>query len=135
MSKMGRPKIEEELSTKEIIEIMLEHATKGGFLFQLPMRIYVKTDVMVSLSYLDKIKDPDFLRAKTISRGFCASYWVDELQKASISPSFVIMVMKNVGDWRDHREVKLESSSTVTMDADGARKELQRLKDEIAESV
>lgn len=140
MSKMGRPTIMEstELTIEQVKLIMLDHAVSGGFLATLPAQIWKKTNVMVSLSYIEKIKEDDFLRAKAVAKALCGEYWNSMMLQAAIPSAVWIFIAKNVMEWRDYKDVKIESNQSITtqdISVEEAKKELERLKLEIAENV
>lgn len=120
-NKGGRPKKDEEISTDEIIEIMIEAAMRGGFFQQIPYEIYREKKIMVSLSYLEKIKDDTFLRAKSVAFAMCTKYWTELMCQAAIPAAVFIFIMKNVGKWTDNREIKIDAAvetSDKTSDAE-----------------
>jgi hypothetical protein len=136
MAKVGRPLKQEEITFEELATLMISHATKGGFIATLPAYVYEKTGICMSMSYIEKIKDEEFLRAKSVAKAVCADYWTKRVEMYGLSPSVWVFVMKNVANWRDMKDVKIESNNTNTeVSADDARKELDKLKAEIAEKV
>lgn len=127
-----------DLTIDQIKTIMLDHAAKGGFLATLPAQIWRITGVMVSCSYLDKIRDDDFLRTKSVAKGLCGEYWNAMMLQAAIPAAVWKFIATNVMDWREHKDVKIDSINTnvnVETSPEESRKELEKLKAEIAERV
>lgn len=137
MAKMGRPAKIEELSLEELKTLMLHHATKGGFICNLPAEVYLKTGIVMSRSYIYKIKDEDFIHTMDVARSLCSSFWTDEMHKASAPWGAWKYIQANIAGWREHKEVKIEASQNIvtTNTEDEARKELERIKAEVAEQV
>lgn len=113
-NKGGRPKKDEEISIDEIISIMLESSKSGRFFCNLPGQIYIEKDVMLSLSYLEKIKDDRFLRARSVSAAICSQYWTEMCAQAAIQTSMWKFVMANVVKWSDNTNVVVEAQVETT---------------------
>lgn len=106
----GRPKKTEEISIDKICEIMLEAASRGSFFQQLPYEIYKETKVKLSHSWLDKQKDEEFLRTKSIAMAMCTKYWTEMISQAAIPAAMWVFIMKNVGNWRDQKEIAVSDA-------------------------
>lgn len=136
-SKFGRPKKSEEISLDTIIEIMLESATRGSFFCNLPAEIYLETKVMVSLSYLEKLKDEEFLRARSVASGVCFKYWTEVASQAAIPCNMWVFIAKNVAKWSDNKNVTIDGNldQTITEHKESKEERTARFKKMLAEVV
>lgn len=132
--KIGRPRKEEDISLETITELMLKFSKKGGFFTSLPAFIHSETGEFVSLSYLDKIKDPEFLRSKSIAFGYCADYWTEQMHQAAIPSAVWIFIKKNVSGWRDNKNVTIDARvDQVNSDKESEEERISRIKNMLTE--
>lgn len=112
----GQPSKLEEISIDKICEIMIQAAMRGSFFQQLPAEIWMETKVKVSMSWLEKLKDDEFLRTKSVAMAICSKFWTEMMSQAAIPAACWVFIAKNVMKWTDNREVKLEASIESTID-------------------
>jgi hypothetical protein len=130
----GRPRKEEEISIEEICEIMLKYGKIGGFYTSLPAFIHKETDILLSRSYLDKLKDPDYLRTKSVAMAYCSDYWTEQAHLQGIPSAMWKFIMQNVSDWRDNKTVILDAKvESIAQEPEQDR--LDRVKTMISEVV
>lgn len=137
---MARPTILQstDLTLEKISEIMLEYSAQGRFFQQLPAFIYQETKVKVSMRWLENIQDEEFVRTKSIAFAQCSAYWTEMMLQSAIPAAVWIFIQKNVVGWRDMKDVRMDAVQSITtqdISVEDARKELDRLKNEIAEKV
>lgn len=127
----GQPPKLEQISIDKICEIMLTASKRGSFFQQLPAEIWLQTGVKVSMSWLEKIQDDEFLRTKSVAMAICSKYWGEMMAQAAIPSACWIFIAKNVMKWTDNKEIKIEAQVDQTVDkiSDAERKaRIERIK-------
>lgn len=135
--KLGRPRKSEEISLDTISEIMLEAASRGSFFQQLPYEIYKEKKIKVSISYLEKIKDEEFMRTKSVAFAMCSKYWTEMMAQAAIPSAVWIFIQKNVAGWRDQKEIAVSDADLdkkTDMDAPERKARIELIKKMAKES-
>ena len=131
----GGRKPRTDIDLEEIKEIMLKYAKGGGFFLELPAAIHAETGITVGHTYLKSIQDASFQATRELCKSYCIAYWTKNLQLASIPTAAWSMVMKNVGDWKDKKDVVIEADVTTKADPDKAKATLEDIKRQLADSL
>lgn len=130
-NKGGRPKKDEEISIDEIIDIMIDSSKSGRFFCNLPGQIYMEKNIMVSLSYLEKIKDERFLRARSVSAAICSQYWTEMAAQAAVQTGMWKYIMSNVVKWSENNTVQVSDADLdkkTDMDAPERKARIELIK-------
>jgi len=131
--RMGRPPKTDEISLEKIQEIALDYSKMGKFWFELPAAIHAETGVKCSHSWLDSIKDEDFLGTKSLCFAYCVSYWSKQIQLGGVPSAVFIFVMKNVAKWNDNKSITLDANVETKDNPDKARQNIEAIKAMLAE--
>lgn len=124
----GQPKKAEDLPLDQIISIMLRHSVKGGFLCTLPTAIYNETEIVVSNSYINKIKDSEFLQTKELAKSNCFEYWTAYTAVGSVPPMMWKHISKNVMDWVDNKTITIDAKIETTENPEDKQRHIDEMK-------
>lgn len=125
------PKLEriEDLTMEMICDIMVRSARKGSFFCNLPAKIHEETDCVVSMSWLEKQQDEEFLRSKSLAFAYCSQYWDEQMHLSGVPSAAWIFIKKNVSGWVDRKEVTAQVNQTITDNSeDKAKAKLDEIK-------